>query len=80
MNTKAKNYLILKALFVSREVKELAHAVLKDLGEAWVDVEVGAMPGNPHGTDFAAYSACIDAATKKLNDLEELLRRELRPR
>lgn len=77
---RAKNYLIVKSLYASREVKDAAFGVLNELWKAWVEVQVGEMPGNPGGTRFDQFSAAVDSAVKQLNQLEELMRRELQPR
>lgn len=77
---RAKNYLIVKSLYASREVKDATLGVLEKLWKAWVEVQVGEMPGNPGGTRFDHFSASVDSAGEQLNQLEELMRSELTPR
>lgn len=78
-HTRARNYLILKSLFVSPEVKKLGHGILKDLWKAWTLVQAGAAP-RTRGTDYDKIGTALDSATKQLDELEELMGRELRVR
>ena len=48
--------------------------------KAWVDVDVGEMPGNPAGTSFESFNRQVGIAREELDALEELMRRELKPR
>jgi hypothetical protein len=76
---KAQGYLFLKALYVSPNVKTQVQAFLKSLWSAWVDVDVGEMPGNPRGIDVEKFTTAKEAAKRQLDEIEEVMRRELQP-
>lgn len=78
--TRAKNYLFLKSLYISPEVKTGAQRMLDAAWKAWVDVDVGEMPGNAAGTDVESFNRQVGILRNELDALEELMRRELKPR
>lgn len=76
---KAQNYFVLKSLFASKEVKDQVKVALDHLWKAWVEVDVGGMPGNPSGVNYEKHDLSVAAATQALNLLETTMRKELEP-
>jgi hypothetical protein len=77
-HTKAKNHLILNGIFVTRRVRELADEVLRELWSAWTNVHVATdAPGS--GPWHEQYSTAVEAAAKKIGELEDAMRADLLP-
>lgn len=73
----AKNHLILKELYVSPDVEELAFEVINEFRYAQIEAEVSEDSGGSYaGKNFPKH---MESATKKLAELKALMRRELTP-
>ncbi|HSP80340.1 MAG TPA: hypothetical protein VLQ93_17535, partial [Myxococcaceae bacterium] len=77
-HTEAKNYLILNGIFVTKRVRELANEVLRELWSAWTNVQV-AMDAPGSGSWYEQYATAVEAAAKKVSELEEAMQADLLP-
>jgi hypothetical protein len=77
-HTEAKNHLILNGIFVTKRVRELADDVLRELWSAWTYVHMATdAPGS--GPWHEKYDTAIEAAAKKIGELEEAMQADLLP-
>jgi hypothetical protein len=78
----ARNFAILKSVFLSNPVKDLAIEITKTLWSAWVDIDVNSMPG-VEGSDrekfFKSAQEGLKRATEQLEEIEKAMRDELHP-
>jgi hypothetical protein len=74
----AKNFRVLKALYLSKEVKSLATEIDSTLWSTWVDIETG-YESPPSGTPISVIPK-LSELDEKLQRLDEVMRQELQPR
>ncbi len=77
---RAKNYRILKALYLSQEVTSLADGLTTGIYNYWVDVEVGEMPDNPMPLNYRQLRKQLTELDGSLEQLKQLMRKELLPK
>ncbi len=75
--TEAKNFILLKALYATADLKRAALAITGTLWNTWTEVHVGEL--NPTGSGFEKYQALLDKAREQVEALEEAMRKELSP-
>jgi hypothetical protein len=78
LHVEASNYLLLQRLFINKRVRELTDEVLRTLWSAWTNVHMGEI-ARGEGQWHAQYQTALDAAAKKIGELEEAMRADLLP-
>jgi hypothetical protein len=70
---KARNFAVLKSLYLSEQVKKVTWDALAKLNHVWIDCDPNA------GPDYVGARASLEEAEKLLAELEAIMRDELRP-